>query len=371
MIDAIEKTLTLILLIGLGVALRKKIKNKSEIQGLKEVILSVALPATVFIALMGIKMSLSLLIYPIILVCFNFFIFLTAPYFLPFFGLEKNSPASRTLTMLLPSLAPGLSSFPFISEFLGGESLAMAAMADVGNKFFALNFLYYISLKMHMAIQQEGNIGNKKGMKDFLLSLIKEPINVIMLLAIVLLSMGFHMSTLPLVIQEIFSRASTLMGPLVLIYIGMAVELKEGKEIKMILSILFFRAGITILFSLLIIFLFGILDPNMVLLAVVVPLSACSFWPFAHISVIHHKEELKEIPDYRKTFDANLALLTLAISLPLSTILVIGVLASGQIFAETSNLILLSITLLGVGMLPHLKVFKKVKSSLRNLKQAH
>ncbi|MFL0162279.1 AEC family transporter [Aquirufa salirivi] len=371
MIDAIEKTLTLILLIGLGVALRRKIKNKSEIQGLKEVILSVALPATVFIALMGIKISLSLLIYPIILVCFNFFIFLSAPYFLTFFGIDKGTPSSRTLTMLLPSLAPGLSSFPFISEFLGGESLALAAMADVGNKFFALNFLYYISLKMHMAIQQEGTIRNRKGMKDFLWSLIKEPINVIMLLAIVFLSMGFHMGTLPLVIQEIFSRASTLMGPLVLIYIGMAVEFKEGKEIRMILSILFFRAGLSLLFSLLVIYLCGIHDPNMILLSVVVPLSACSFWPFAHIAAIHHKEDSHEIPDYRKTFDANLALLTLAISLPLSTILVIGVLASGQIFAETSNLILLSITLLGVGMLPHLKVFKKVKSSLRNLKEAH
>ncbi len=371
MVDAIEKTLTLIFLIGLGIALRRRIKNKSEIQGLKEVILSVALPATVFIALMGIKMSASLLIYPIILVCFNFFIFFTAPYFLVFFGIAKSTPASRTLTMLLPSLAPGLSSFPFISEFLGGEPLALAAMADVGNKFFALNFLYYISLKMHMAIQQEGTIGNKKGMKDFLWSLIKEPINVVMLMAIVFLSMGFHMSTLPVIVQEIFSRASTLMGPLVLIYIGMAVELKEGKEIKMILSILFFRAGISLFFSLLIILVWGINDPNMILLSVVVPLSACSFWPFAHISAIYHKEESSEIPDYRKTFDANLALLTLAISLPLSTILVIGILASGQTFAQTSNLGLLSLTLLGVSIIPNLKAFKKVRSSWRNFKQAH
>lgn len=55
MIEALQKTLILLLLIGLGLGLKSKIKNKTEITGIKEIILFIALPATVFIALMGIK----------------------------------------------------------------------------------------------------------------------------------------------------------------------------------------------------------------------------------------------------------------------------------------------------------------------------
>ncbi|MES2520083.1 MAG: hypothetical protein V4585_18340 [Bacteroidota bacterium] len=353
MLEAVQKTLILILLIGLGFALRGKIKNKTEINGIKEIILSIALPSTVFIALMGIKISFSLLIYPILTLGFNFFIFLSAPYFLPIFGIDKDSTSGRTLTMLLPSLAPGLSSFPFINEFLGDDSLALAAMGDVGNKFFALNFLYFIALNMYMKNNQTEDVQEKGKVKSLLLSLVKEPINIIMLLAIGFLSFGVNMTSMPTVVSELFNRASSLMTPLVLIYIGLAVQFKEGK-IKLVSSILLFRAGITLLFSVLMIKVFNINNPNLILLAVVVPLSSCSFWPFAHISAINLKEEDKNYAKERRTFDMNLAVLILAFSLPLSTILVMGILASGQFFADTSTLFIFGLILTGLGLAPHL-----------------
>lgn len=352
MVEAVQKTLILLLLIGLGFALRGKIKNKTEINGVKEIILSVALPSTVFIALMGIKISLSLLIYPLLVLAFNFFIYLTTPYFLPIFGIEKNSSAGRTITMLLPSLAPGLSSFPFINEFLGDESLALAAMGDVGNKFFALNFLYFIAMKMYLQNGQSESSEEKSKVKSLLLSLVKEPINIIMLLAIIFLSVGINMKSLPTVVSELFNRASSLMTPLVLIYIGLAVQFKEGK-IKLVSSLLLFRAGITLLFSALIINIFKLTEPSLILLAVVVPLSSCSFWPFAHISAINLKEEDKNLGKERRTFDVNLAVLILAFSLPLSTILVMGILASGQVFAHTSTILALGVVLTILGLAPH------------------
>lgn len=356
MIEALQKTLILLLLIGLGLALRSKIKNKTEITGIKEIILSIALPATVFIALMGIKMSFSLLIYPILILAFNFFIFFLTPVILPIFRIEKNSSSGRTLTMLLPSLAPGLSSFPFINEFLGDDSLALAAMGDVGNKFFALNFLYFVAMGMYLKNNHTELEDEKGKVKSLLLSLVKEPINIIMLLAIIFLSFGLNMTSLPTAISELFTRASSLMTPLVLIYIGMAVQFKEGK-IKLVSSILLFRAGITLLFSVLIIIIFNISEPKMVLLAVVVPLSSCSFWPFAHISGINLKEDNKELTKERRTFDMNLAVLILAFSLPLSTILVMGILASGEFFAHTGTLLIFGLILTGFGLAPHL--FKK------------
>ena len=298
-------------------------------------------------------MSFSLLIYPILILAFNFFIFFLTPYILPVFGIEKNSSAGRTLTMLLSSLAPGLSSFPFINEFLGDDSLALAAMGDVGNKFFALNFLYFVAMGMYLKNNQTEFTDEKGKVKSLLLSLVKEPINIIMLLAIIFLSFGLNMTSLPTVVSELFTRASSLMTPLVLIYIGMAVQFKEGK-IKLVSSILLFRAGITLLFSVLVITIFNVSDPKMVLLAVVVPLSSCSFWPFAHISGINLKEDSNELSKERRTFDMNLAVLILAFSLPLSTILVMGILASGQFFAHTSTLLILGLILTGLGLAPHL-----------------
>jgi malate permease and related proteins len=362
MFEAVQKTLILLSLIGLGLALKSKLKNKMELNGVKEIILSIALPATVFIALMGIKISFSLLIYPVLILAFNFFIFYTTPLFLPIFGIHKNSASGRTLAMLLPSLAPGLSSFPFINEFLGDESLALAAMGDVGNKFFALNFLYFISMKMYFK-NSDSEVSEEKGkVKKLLISLIKEPINIIMIMAIVFLSFGLNMKAMPTLISDLFNKASSLMTPLVLVYIGLAVQLKEGK-IKLISSILFFRAGITMLFSLAVIKIFNITEPNLVLLAIVVPLSSCSFWPFAHISGINIKEDEKSVTKERRTFDMNLAILILAFSLPFSTILVMGILASGQFFVDVTNLVIMSLVFVGLGLAPHLA--KKLKAYLR------
>jgi malate permease and related proteins len=363
MLEAIQKTLILLLLIGIGFALRSKIKNKTEINGVKEIILSVALPATVFIALMGIKMDISLLIYPFVILAFNFFIFYSTPIFLPIFGIDINSASGRTLRMLLPSLAPGLSSFPFINEFLGAKSLGLAAMGDVGNKFFALNFLYFVAMGMYLKNNKKASETEAGKMKSLILSLIKEPINTIMLLAIGLLSFGLNLDSLPILITELFTKASVLMTPLVLIYIGMAVQFKEGK-IKLVSSILFFRAGISLLFSLAIIKLGNISDTNLALLAIVVPLSSCSFWPFAHISGINLKEDNDEIPTEKRTFDVNLAILILAFSLPLSTILILGILASGHFFTNTITLSIFSCLLIVLGLAPHL--IKKTKAYLKN-----
>ena len=348
---ALQKTFILILLIVIGLALRSKIKSKTELTGIKEIILSVALPATVFVALMGVKIDSSLLIYPLITLAFNFFIYFSMPYILLLFKIEVDSSIGRTLTMLMPSLAPGLSSFPFIHEFLGKEPLAKAAMADVGNKFFALNFLYFIAMNMYLKNNKTNEVQENGKIKSLLLSLVKEPINIVMLLAIGFLSFGINFDNLPPVIAEIFNRTSTLMTPMVLIYIGLAVQLKEGR-IKLVSSILLFRAGITILFSVLIILIFQISSPALILLAVVVPLSSCSFWPFAHMSAIALREETAQIPKEKRTFNVEFAVLVLAFSLPFSTILVMGILTAGTFFAHIETLIITGLAFIGISIIP-------------------
>ena len=50
--EALQKTLELFLIILLGFLLQKKLPNKESLKGVKVLILSVALPATIFIALL-------------------------------------------------------------------------------------------------------------------------------------------------------------------------------------------------------------------------------------------------------------------------------------------------------------------------------
>ena len=126
--------------------------------GIKELVLTVALPSTIFIALMKIPLDSTLVLVPFLTILFNFSLFFLIPPVLGFFTIDKNSSIGRTIKMLLPSLAPGLSCFPFISEFLGAKSLAIAAMADVGNKFFCTYLSLYHSFKYVFGNKQKRKV---------------------------------------------------------------------------------------------------------------------------------------------------------------------------------------------------------------------
>ncbi|MCE7071278.1 MULTISPECIES: hypothetical protein [Dyadobacter] len=364
MSDALQKTITLLLLIGLGLLLKSKFKNKDQTNGIKEIILSVALPSTIFISLMKIDIDSSMIIIPVVTLVFNFLMFFSAPLAFSLFGIEKNSPTGRTLMMLIPSLAPGLSCFPFIAEFLGEKSLAIAALADVGNKFFVLISLYILAMNMFLknSDDKETKMGGK--LKSLFVSMFQEPINILIFLAIILLSVGINYSSLPFVVTEIFDKTSAMMTPLVLLFIGLAVQLKEGKK-RIVASILFFRAGITMIISAGMIYVLHITDLSLILLAIVIPLSAASFWPLAHISAFNLREDAKGLPKEKRTFDLELAVLLLAFSLPFSTILILAILSSGSFFAHTSTLLTSGMIFIVLGALPNAlsKVFVKVSKA--------
>jgi malate permease and related proteins len=364
MSDALQKTITLLLLIILGLLLKSKFKSKEQTNGIKEIILSVALPSTIFISLMKIDIDSSMIIIPLVTLVFNFLMFFSAPLAFSLFGIEKNSPTGRTMMMLIPSLAPGLSCFPFIAEFLGEKSLAIAALADVGNKFFVLISLYILAMNMFLKNSEEKEMKMGGKLKSLFISMFQEPINLLIFLALILLSFGVSFKTLPSVVTDLFDKTSAMMTPLVLLFIGLAVQLKEGRK-RIVASILLFRAGITMLISAGMIYVLHITDPSMILLSIVIPLSAASFWPLAHISAFNLREDAKSLPKEKRTFDLELAVLLLAFSLPFSTVLILGILSSGTFFAHTSTLITSGLILICLGALPNLlgKVFVKVSKA--------
>ena len=346
----IQKTITFILFICIGLLLKLKFNSKEEVNGIKKIILNLALPATIFIALLGIKVDSNLLILPVLALALNFIVYYAFSFLLPFVGIEKYSPEYRTSRLLVASLAPGLSCFPFVLEFLGEEYLAKAAMADLGNKIFVLIVLYIIAMNWYY--KQRSIVKERKDskIKSLLLALICEPVNLFITIALVLVFFGLSINALPFFISDTLSRLSFIMTPLVLLFIGLAVKIKR-KDFLKLFSILSLRAGLVALIIGLFVVMAQISVQNDILLLLSFGLSACSFWPFAHISAINSKEI--NIADDKQTFDGTFAVNILALSFPFSTFLILGILSSGHTFSNALPILLLATVLIAIGILPY------------------
>lgn len=352
--SSLYKTLAFVCFILIGVLLKTKIKSKAEKTGLKKVILNLALPATIFIALMGVQIQWNLLFLPLLALILNVVLFLVTPFFLPLLGFQKNTPEFKTAHLLIPSLAPGLSCFPFVLEFLGENALAKVAMADLGNKFFVLIALYVIAMNWHyrgMTLKKKSG----SSILTLLKALVSEPVNVFIGVALVLLLFGFTMDSLPLLLRDILEKLSFIMTPLVLLFIGLGLKIRRNQFFQ-IFSMLSIRAGVVFILGWLFALLTGIQSTENVLLLLAFGLSACSFWPYAHIAVVDGLEE----KEAKKTFNSDFALSLLALSFPFSTVLILGVLNADTVFASYFNVLLVGAGFVLLGLLfPLVKLFRK------------
>ncbi|SHO63277.1 permease [Algoriphagus zhangzhouensis] len=372
---ALEKTLSLILLIGIGILLQSKFRSEDQKKGIKTMILSLALPAMIFVALMKIEINTDLLILPVLALSFNLVMWYITKISLPTFGIRRNSKEMRTLSLLIPSLAPGLTCFPFIVEYLGDDLLAWAALADIGNKIFVLILAYLIAMSLYYKTQKLESRSNKEKVKELLIAMVSEPINLVIILAIILLSFGLSMDSFPGFLSTSIIMIKDIMTPLILLFMGIAVMFKWS-QIRKIFSILTFRAGITFLLSGIFLWLAPELTPALSLLAVVFPQSAVSFWPFAHMSAVRKMELDSE--SLRKTFDLDLGINVLAVSMPFSTLVILGIFTSGNLWIIPTNVLILGASLVALSLSPQLikiivanrkkLVVEKEERNHRNLK---
>ncbi len=360
--SALEKSLTFIIFILIGVLLKRKFSQGDETNGLKTLILTLALPATIFIALLKIKIDDNLIALPVFAIVLNVLLFFIAPILISFVGIT-NKASSNAVRLLFPSLAPGLSCFPFILEFLGDNYLAKAAMADLGNKFFVLFVLYLIAIKWHHLNKSFQKESIKSKLQSLAKTLFLEPVNIFISVALILLSFGITISNLPVFISETLTRLSLIMTPLVLIFIGLALKLNK-KSFYQIFSLLMLRGAISLFLVCVVILMFGISMEKETLFMLAFSLSACSFWPFAHISNISFKE--KQIEDEKKTFDAGIALSILALSLPISVIMILTILTAGNTFTDIKNIIITAVLFCAIGSIYPLLQFLKLQLKSSN-----
>ena len=330
MSEGLIRTFSFLLLIVVGLLLKSKIPANQR-SGIKQIILSLALPAVIFISLQKVDFSLGLVLFPILALVFNLILFGISGWIARLGDLEGGQ-ASRTARILLPSLAPGLSCFPFILEFLGEESLASTAFADIGNKIFVLVLLYIVAMRWYYQLHKIQECSQFSRVKKFALVMVREPVNLAIIAALTLVAMGVNYTVFPEFLQISIDKLGAIMTPLVMIFIGLSVKL-TWNHAKQIFTMLMWRSAISFVLSGVVILLFNISDPLLIMLIVLFPQSSCSFWPYLHIESVTVME--LNIDDGESTFDPTFALNILAMSLPFSTIIILSLATFKEQVANT------------------------------------
>ncbi|MBK1442083.1 hypothetical protein JHJ32_18950 [Parapedobacter sp. ISTM3] len=334
---AIAKTISLLLLIVVGLLLRKALHKAEHHQALKILILNIALPAIIFVALMNTQMNADLIWLPLLAVAFNFAMLGATWLVLPrLYGIRSNGADMRTLLLLIPSLAPGMSCFPFLLEYVGKEAVALGGIADLGNKVYVLIFCYLLAMHWYFKQATAPKVRGRQRLKALLATLMKEPVNLAIFVALILLGFGLHFQDLPTFMSNPITMLSALMTPVILLFIGITVKFK-WTQFRVIISLLLFRAGITFLLSGVCLLWMPGLSATLAIVAIVFPQSAVSFWPLAHISTVSAMEKHGRIGS-SPTFNPQLALNVLALSLPFSATIALAVFSTNGFFLEIPNL---------------------------------
>ena len=335
------------ILILLGFLLKFKFNKPDFKNGLKLYILNIALPATIFISIVSVQINSKYLLFPLIALFFNIMIFFLSPILLKISNITDVRKRS-TLYMLLASFAPGLSCFPIINEFLGYESLAKASIIDFGNKVFVLIFLFFVAFKFHNSNLNNTNNKSNKPIKTVVKSLFLEPINIVIIVAVLFLSSSSTINDIPLLLINLFSKIKDTLAPVVLIFVGLSIIFNKH-VVKNILPLLFIRSGLCLLLSSACIHLTGFTISEDIKLFLILSLSSVSFWPFLHMTFVDNLE--KNIEEGKKTFDTRYGLNFLAYSLPFSTIIILSLFSNEEILLDFNNIYLIAVSFLLFGVL--------------------
>ena len=187
----------------------------------------------------------------------------------------------------------------------------------------------------------------KTGSLNFILkSLIYEPINVVMILALIFLTTNNNLSDIPNMIISLFMKIKDSLAPAVFIFIGFSI-LFNLKDLIKIIPLLLIRSGLCLLIVTSSIHFTGLGFTDETILFIILSLSSVSFWPFAHMAFIDNLE--KRVNLNKKNFDLKFGLNFLAYSLPFSTITILLLFVDYSILYNPLILYVISFTFIIMG----------------------
>ncbi|GHP00904.1 transporter [Reticulibacter mediterranei] len=243
---AFEKTLPILLIFFVGLALKRmKILKREHAPLLSQIILKVALPATIVNSLAGMDLSPHLFLLPvsglmIVTILLGIAYFVLAP------ALGLQGRTRGAFLMAFPSLELGSIGYAYMLAFYGGsDGVGQIALLDVGNSFFF--FTVVASLARYF-----GHSTEQFRLHDGFLNFLKNPVSWAYALGLGLNLLHIH--------NEMFSTlfAALAQALLLLIMLLIAVEFElRLSSFTLPLLAMYFKAALGVIVGLLVSLLFG------------------------------------------------------------------------------------------------------------------
>jgi len=294
---------------------------------LKNLIIKLFLPVLIFTAFTKISPHMHVTAYPIFAISFSLFVFI----FLKLF-LQTISPESHhyTQVILLSSVAPGLSVYPFIITFMSKAELADAALLDFGEKLFIFIFLYFITyyfIGKTFKTSVENDEKSPVNVKTALKNIISEPVNIVIMIGVILILFKIEIASISPSLAAILTDIGNTTVTLVMLFIGMSIKKNEIACSLKSFFLLILRSGLGMLFTGIFCFTTGMVDKKTTLLFLVFTQGSISFWPYANMIYLNKI--------YKNNFyHEDLAIELLAYSFPMTVMLMLLMFNMSYIFSD-------------------------------------
>lgn len=348
--SVLQKAIALILLIIAGYLLKPKFKDPASVGAVRNFILNAALPATIFLSTIEIDTKLDLVVLPSFALAINLAFMVMGCVVAWLLMRDAEKAKTRAMILLFPSLAPGLTVYPFIEQFLGRQGLAWAALADMGNKLFVLIGLYALAIYWYQqSAAKNPQASVKFQWKSIAIFLLTEPVNIAIILGF-LIAFWNASGFLPLAVTDAIQKLALCATPLILFYVGISFNPKAF-QFGTLLMVLLARTGVGFLISAATIALLKPTSVEALTLFVALPQASCSLWPLLHATKINTQRSLAGAGTASDTppifFDTDFATSLLAMSFPFSILILLIIFSSGQFFQSSTHLGLMGAICLG------------------------
>ncbi|PFN96786.1 malonate transporter [Bacillus sp. AFS076308] len=261
-----QKFLYIIVIIALGYLLKRfNILQEKDGQVISKIIFKITLPALVIVTFDSVKIEISLILIPIIVLIYG-----VVTTCLGLWVFKKEERELKGSFMIMSSgYNVGLFAFPLVYAIWGMSGLTYFSMFDVGTSFLVFGIAYIL-----------GSYFSEEGLRLRPVEIGKKLSKSIPLMTYVIASiLNFSHIKLPDMIINVASTISAANMPLSLLLLGLYLNFKfEKKFIKPMLKFLTFRYGLGLLVGFTLFFLL----PNddmfryTILIGLVLPLAASS-----------------------------------------------------------------------------------------------
>jgi hypothetical protein len=275
--DGVQKTLTFLAIGATGAYLRPEvtgIMTKTQAAGAQTLMLQAMVPALVLKSLASVSMSGELVFYVAFGAALSLFRFASGwAIATGVFGPSKElGLPRRSSAHMLGGMAPALSSFPFIKEFVGNKAVGYGALIDLPNKVFVLIILPIIL----RAWAPGGAAGAEEPKEDPMKKIMKElrdPLNMAIIGGLTMIATGTPLSALGFFGKAV-AGMSEAVTPTLFLILGLRIQL-TGTTPTLCATLLLIRHGLLAL-AMSALMVVMPMDPGMALTLVIMSQSAVS-----------------------------------------------------------------------------------------------